>query len=81
MKSNFLSLRRGAAVVGQLVLLGWLGLNGQLARADDAPGAAAPSTRTVEADKAWRLVRKATQAPMPPEEWKDKEPTREEVGK
>jgi len=46
------------------------------ARSDDAPAVA---TNNAEADKAWLSVRKAGQPPLPPAEWQQKEPTRDEV--
>lgn len=41
----------------------------------------AVATNNPEADKAWREVKRAGQAPSPPAEWQAKEPTREEIAK
>ena len=73
---------RHTVVLGGVVLAGLLSLGVLPGRAEDA----AAGTNNVapaddEADKAWREVRKSQQAPMPPQEWQEKSPSREEVAK
>ncbi len=46
------------------------------ARAGDPP---AVSTNNTDPDKIWKAVAKVTVPPMPPPEWRDKQPTPEEV--
>jgi thiol-disulfide isomerase/thioredoxin len=80
MKQNSLSPRRIFAVFGKFILLGGL-VAGLAARADDvvtSPTNSVASTNDDAADQAWKLVRKAAQPPMPPAEWADKQPTKEE---
>ena len=63
------------AAAGKYYLLGLLAWC-STAAAQDTP---ATATNNAEADKAWRETYKALQSPLPPKEWTDKKPTRQEV--
>jgi len=56
-------------------------LNTVLASAQETSGASATDTNNAAGDKAWKEVRKAAQEPMPPVEWQNQKPSREEIGK
>ena len=64
------------AIAGRHCLVGLLAWCATAAVAQDTP---ATATNNPEADKAWRETFKATQSPLPPKEWADQKPTRQEV--
>jgi len=81
MKSYSFCSGRIAAGFCKFILISGLGLAGFAARAQDAvtaPTNSASATNEDAGDKAWKLVRKASQPPMPPADWSDKQPTREQ---
>jgi thiol-disulfide isomerase/thioredoxin len=63
------------AAVGKHCLIGLLAWCAT-ATAQDTP---ATATNNAEADTAWRETYKALQSPLPPKEWADKKPTRQEL--
>ena len=48
---------------------------------DAKPADKSDSTNSAEGDKAWKELEKATRPPTPPTEWRDKQPSEEEVNK
>jgi thiol-disulfide isomerase/thioredoxin len=83
MKSNLLTIRCRAAFAGTLVMINVLAFSATVAPGAEAPATAdvISSSNTDAADKAWKEVNKASQAPMPPTEWQDKQPSQEEINK
>ena len=73
--------RRWLLRIGQLAVMAVLALNVSLVSAQETPVASASATNNADADKAWKEVQKAARSPMPPAEWKDQKPTREQVAK
>src|SRR5258707_8371129 len=69
---------RCVAFIGTLAFTGLLGLGVTPARAQEVPTVL---TNTVDADKAWKEVYRAAQSPMPPKEWQENKPSREEIAK
>src|SRR5579863_9379799 len=76
--------RRWLLGLGQLAIMAGLVLNISPASAQEKPATPANAdagTNNADADKAWKEVKKAAQAPMPPAEWQNKKPTPEEAAK
>jgi thiol-disulfide isomerase/thioredoxin len=63
------------AAAGRHCLLGLLAWCATAAAQDTT----ATTTNNAEADKAWRETAKALQSPLPPKEWADQKPTRQEL--
>lgn len=67
--------------IGQLGMMAGLALSVSLASAQETPATSASATNNTDADKAWKEVQKAARSPMPPAEWQDQKPTKEQVAK
>jgi thiol-disulfide isomerase/thioredoxin len=75
MKTIPLTFHNSIVAAGKYCLLGLLAWCATAA-AQDTP---ATATNSADADKAWRETYKAIQSPLPPKEWADKKPTRQEL--
>ncbi len=77
--------RRWILAVGQFSLIALLALTSPVVHAEDAAAPAdaggATNNPNAEGDKAWKEVRKAAQEPMPPAEWQQEKPSREQIAK
>src|ERR1700722_5811131 len=81
MKNTLARFSQRLLLPGLFAVMAGLLLSARPASAQDTAVTSDTATNNAEGDKVWKEVRKAAQEPMPPAEWQNQKPSREEISK
>ena len=81
MKNTLARFSQRLLLLGLFAVMAGLLLSARPASAQDTAVTSDTATNNAEGDKVWKEVRKTAQEPMPPAEWQNQKPSREEISK